>query len=252
VEITVTLLDVENLSIRYGAAQAVTSLSFDSSAGQVLVLLGPNGAGKTSTLRGIMGLIADTEGSVVLDGERVSGWKAARIANAGMAMIPQGRRVFSSLTVEDNLRLGGYAQRGRKDTDPRLERCYDMFPVLRERSKQRAGYLSGGEQQMLAFGRALMSNPKVILMDEPSMGLAPIIVDKVMQYARVIADEGIGVVMVEQNAVASMKVADSVVVLNLGQEVFRGSVDESKNNPALVAAFLGESAVLDPSNASPV
>lgn len=238
------LLRVDGLSVRYGVVQAVDDLSFAVSRGEILAVLGPNGAGKTSTLRGLMGQEPGTTGNVHLEDVSIGTWSTARIAKAGVAMIPQGRRVFASLTVEDNLRLGGYVQRDRREASSILGRCYEMFPVLGERRTQRAGYLSGGEQQMMAFGRALMADPRVILMDEPSMGLAPIVVDNIMTYARQIADTGIGVVMVEQNAVATMRVADNVVVLNLGQGVYSGTVDEARGNPALVKAFLGEAAIL--------
>src|ERR1700752_2658359 len=196
---TVPLLRIESLTVRYGAAIAVAALTFEVAAGEILAILGPNGAGKTSTLRGTMGLEPGAKGTVVLEGRDVSGSRPHQLVRSRLALVPQGRRVFASLTVEENLLLGGYVQRDRQLASKLLGETYEMFPVLGERRQQRPGYLSGGEQQMLAFGRALMANPLVVLMDEPSMGLAPIVVEQVMGAARAIADNGIGVVMVEQN-----------------------------------------------------
>jgi len=237
------VLDVENLSVRYGGVSAVEELDLHVDAGEVVALLGPNGAGKTSTLRGIMGMVAETTGTVRFADRAISGRRTDRIARDGLALVPQGRRVFASLSVEENLRLGGYSLRDQRAGAEILETCYDMFPILRERCDHRAGYLSGGEQQMLAFGRAMMARPKAILMDEPSMGLAPIVVEKVMVSARQIADTGIGVLMVEQNAVAALDVADRTIVLGLGRVSWRGSAAEARTDPALTRAFLGDSAV---------
>ncbi len=239
-------LSVENLSVQYGAVHAVRSLCLDASAGGVLAVLGANGAGKTSTLRGIMGLEKQVSGRVELHGTAITGWKTERIAKAGLALVPQGRRIFGSLSVEENLYLGGYRQSSRMAVRRMLAECYEMFPVLAERRQQKAGYLSGGEQQMLAFGRALMAKPSVILMDEPSMGLAPIFVTRIMDTVRNIANSGIAVLIVEQNAMAALRIADNVVVLELGTEVFRGTVADVRNDEALVKAFLGEAAVEAP------
>lgn len=239
------LLEIDDLHVRYGAAEAVRGLSLAVSPGEILAVLGPNGAGKTSTLRGVMGLEPGAKRTLELDGVNATKWSTTKLARSGIALIPQGRRVFASLSVEENLMLGAYASRDRTQAAATLARCFDWFPVLADRRAQRSGYLSGGEQQMLAFGRAMMSDPKAILMDEPSMGLAPIVVEEIMSHARQIADSGIAVVMVEQNAVAATAVADNVVVLNLGAEVFRGTVAEARNNAEVVKAFLGDAALIE-------
>ncbi|GAA1868751.1 ABC transporter ATP-binding protein [Pseudonocardia ailaonensis] len=245
-----TLLEVTGLNVSYGTTQVVHDLDLAVESGKILTVLGPNGAGKSSTLRAVCGLIRRTPGEVRLEGRSIGRLRASQVASAGLVMVPEGRRVFGSLSVEENLLLGAY-RLGRRRKQQTLDTCYDMFPILQQRRAQRAGYLSGGEQQMLAFGRALMADPLVILMDEPSMGLAPVVVNQVMAHARVIADLGIGVLMVEQNARAAMKVADEVVVLRLGRPVFRGSVEQARGDAALVRAFLGDTAVAEPSGAEP-
>ena len=233
-------LEIEGLTVRYGGATAVDGLSLSVAPGEIVVILGPNGAGKTSTLRAVAGLAQSARGRVALDGKSIAGWRPHRIAAAGLSLVPQGRRVFASLTVEENLRLGGYKSSKSADQRDILARCYTMFPVLETRKGERAGYLSGGEQQMLAFGRALMAQPSVILMDEPSMGLAPIIISRVMEYAKEICAGGIGVLMAEQNAAAALKVADRVVVLNLGRGEYAGSAADARRDPSIARAFLGE------------
>lgn len=234
-------LDVANLSVRYGGITAVTRVDLSVAVGEIVVLLGANGAGKSSTLRAISGLVRHG-GSVTWDGHDISRWKPHRIAHSGLVLVPEGRRVFSPLSVEENLLVGSYMQRSRDWRKTCLNRVYEMFPVLGERRKSQAGLLSGGEQQMLAFGRALMANPKLILMDEPSMGLAPAIVDFVMSSVATIADSGIGILMVEQNAAVALEVAHRAAVLERGIVGVRGTADEMRADPGVLKAFLGEKA----------
>jgi branched-chain amino acid transport system ATP-binding protein len=235
-----TRLEIEALTVRYGGATAVDGLSLTVDPGEIVVMLGPNGAGKTSTLRAIAGLVRSVRGRVTLDGTSILGWRPHRVAAARLSLVPQGRRVFASLTVEENLRLGGYKSSKSADQRAILARCYAMFPILEVRKNERAGFLSGGEQQMLAFGRALMAQPDVILMDEPSMGLAPIIISRIMEHAKEICEGGIGVLMAEQNAAAALKVADRVVVLSLGRSAYTGSAADARRDPSIAKAFLGE------------
>ncbi|HEY8546724.1 MAG TPA: ABC transporter ATP-binding protein [Acidimicrobiales bacterium] len=209
------LLSVEGLAVNYGAVRAVTDLHLEVPERSVVALLGANGAGKTTSLRAISGLLPPAAGRVVFDGTDITGAPPHRIARAGLVQVPQGRRVFAPLTVEENLLLGGYA-RPNRELAGGLEEVYAMFPILRERRKAEAGVLSGGEQQMLAFGRALMANPRLIAMDEPSMGLAPLVVDQVFEAITAIAERGTAVLLVEQNVVASLEIADHAHVLHLG------------------------------------
>jgi branched-chain amino acid transport system ATP-binding protein len=238
----VALLEVRGLVVRYGGVTAVRGVDLTVDEGRVEVVLGSNGAGKTSSLRTISGLQRQSAGTIQWDGRDISKWPAFRVARAGLVLVPEGRRVFAPLTVEQNLLLGAYTNRDKQRREDVLERVYDLFPVLVERRSGRAGLLSGGEQQMLAFGRAMMAEPKVILADEPSMGLSPAMVDVVMGSISQIAKTGIGVLMVEQNANAALGVADSAVVIERGQIVLRGSAAEVRSHPDVVRAFLGEGA----------
>ncbi|MBY4213557.1 ABC transporter ATP-binding protein [Rhodococcus fascians] len=236
------MLEINDLHVSYGKVTAVAGISLTALPGQVTLVLGANGAGKTSTLRAAAGLLPIESGSVVLDGVDVTGLPSHRMVAKGMALVPEGRQVFGSLTVEENLTIGGYTA-DRAAAAKTLTKVHEMFPILHDRRKGLAGLLSGGEQQMLAFGRALMGQPSVILMDEPSMGLAPAVVAIVLRHARSIADAGIAVVMVEQNADAGLEVADSVVTVRRGEIAFSGSAAEARNDKALIRAFLGESAL---------
>jgi len=236
------LLDVSALAVRYGGVRAVSGVDLTVQAGRVSVLLGPNGAGKTSTMRAILGLVRKSHGRVTVDGVDVTKARPYRVAREGVALVPEGRRIFAPLSVEENLLLGAYTNRSAEHRAETLAQIFEMFPILAERRAGAAGYLSGGEQQMLAFGRALMSRPKVILMDEPSMGLSPAMVDVVLDAVRTIAGFGIGVLMVEQNAKAALRVADDGMVLERGRIVLRGSADELATHPDVVKAFLGEAA----------
>ncbi|WP_344111133.1 ABC transporter ATP-binding protein [Nocardioides humi] len=221
---------------------AVRGINVCVRPGAVSLMLGANGAGKTTTLRAIAGLHPPESGEITMEDQHLERRSADRVVTAGVVLVPEGRRVFGPLTVEENLRLGGYTA-PRDSVARELERIYEIFPILAERRHGPAGLLSGGEQQMLAFGRALMSQPKVMLMDEPSMGLAPAIVDKVLTQVRAIADSGIGVLMVEQNAKAALEVADDAVVVARGEVVFSGTAEEARSHSSVVLAFLGETAL---------
>jgi branched-chain amino acid transport system ATP-binding protein len=238
------MLQVENLYAGYGASQVLTGTSLEVRQGLVVALIGPNGAGKSTTLRAISGIVRPTAGRILIDGQEVQGMAAARIARSGVAHAPEGRRVFGTLSVEDNLLLGAYGRlplffgfRGKAAQN--LERVYGLFPRLRERRRQSAGTLSGGEQQMLAIGRALMANPKVMLLDEPSMGLAPVVVDEVFATIRQLKESGITLLLVEQSARRALEVADYAYVMERGGIVIEGSPAELQKNERVLAAYLG-------------
>jgi len=236
------VIEISDLHVSYGKVEAVRGVSLSASAGRVTLVLGANGAGKTTTLRAVMGLQPVSAGRVIVDGRDLTGKPTHKMVRAGVSLVPEGRRIFAPLTVEENLLMGGYAA-SASDRAETLERVFELFPILRERRAGAAGLLSGGEQQMLAFGRALMAQPRCVLMDEPSMGLAPAIVQQVLDQARAIADSGIAVLMVEQNADAGMAVADEVVAIAGGEVQFAGSAEEAREKGAVLRAFLGEAAV---------
>ena len=238
------MLEVKDLYVNYGAVAAVQGMTLSASQGKVTLVLGANGAGKTTTLRAICGLQKPKSGTVTLDGTEIQGLKASKIVRRGLVMVPEGRRVFAPFSVEENLRLGGYTA-AKQSTEKTMQEVYEMFPILHERRNGPAGLLSGGEQQMLAFGRALMSSASTILMDEPSMGLAPAIVQSVLNSARTIAESGKTVLMVEQNAEAGLAVADDVFLVERGEVAYSGTAKEAREDPALVRAFLGEAALTD-------
>lgn len=228
--------------MRYGGVAAVRGISLAVDAHNVSVVLGSNGAGKTSTLRAVTGLVRRSKGKVLWDGKDITGWPAYRIARSGLVMVPEGRRIFAPLSVEENLLLGGYVNSSKVRRAQILADVYEMFPILAERRRGKAGLLSGGEQQMLAFGRAMMAEPRLILMDEPSMGLSPAMVDTVMESIGRISALGIGVLMVEQNAAAALTVASQATVLERGETVLAGTAAEVGSHPQVVKAFLGERA----------
>lgn len=236
------MLEVKDLHVSYGAVNAVHGVSMRAEPGRVTLVLGANGAGKTTSLRAVAGYHRPKSGSVVLDGRDLVGKRAHTIVRRGMVLVPEGRKIFSSLTVEENLRMGGY-RATKSQIETTMSEVYEQFPILDDRSDMAAGLLSGGEQQMLAFGRALMAQPQVILMDEPSMGLAPTMVDTVMDNVRAIADRGIAVLMVEQNADAGLAVADEVSIITRGETVWTGPAAEADR--AAVHAVLGETAMED-------
>ena len=234
-----SLLSVESLQVRYGAVEAVRGIDFEINEGEIVTLLGANGAGKSSTLNALAGLVPIASGRVVLDGTEITDFAPERLAPAGMTLVPEGRRVFGTLTVEENLRMGAYAIRDRATLAQGWERVLDLFPILSERRQQYAGTLSGGQQQMLAVGRALMSNPRLLLLDEPSLGLAPRIVEQVFELIGKLREQGVTLLFVEQNVAMALELADRGYVLASGQIVTSGSASELARTDSLQSAYLG-------------
>ena len=232
-----SLLSVRGLTVRYGRTEAVHGIDLDVARGQVVCLIGANGAGKTSTLRALSGLLRPAGGRVLFDGADVAGWPAYRLAAAGMAHVPEGRQVFAGLTVAENLTLGGWTAPAAMAR--RRAEVLDRFPRLRERLGQQAGLLSGGEQQMLAIGRALMAGPRLLLLDEPSMGLAPLVEDEIFAIVATLAAAGTTVLLVEQNASAALDISDVAYVLEGGRIALHGPAAEVAHDPAVMAAYLG-------------
>ena len=237
------MLQIQNLHAGYGKVEVLHDISFSVPKGQVVSLIGSNGAGKTTTMRAISGMLKPSSGCIVLNGKAISGLTSNRIARAGLAHSPEGRRVFSTLSVTDNLLLGAFTRltfgREKGDVPGDLARVFDLFPRLKEREHQLAGTLSGGEQQMLAMGRALMLNPDVLLLDEPSMGLAPLLVKEVFRIISELKARGITMLLVEQFAAAALEVADYAYVLENGRISVHGPAMQLKNDPAVKAAYLG-------------
>ena len=235
------ILSIQGLKVRYGAIEAVKGIDIDVYEGDVVAILGANGAGKTTTLRTISGLIEVAEGSIIFDNKNISKYEPEKIAALGIAQSPEGRQVFRELTVEENLRVGAFTVKDKARVKELFERVFRYFPVLKERRKQIASTLSGGEQQMLAIGRALMSDPKVLLLDEPSLGLAPLIIKDIMNIVAEIKKENTTVVIVEQNAAQTLRIADYAYVLELGQVSTQGPAEDLLHDPKLVEAYLGSS-----------
>jgi branched-chain amino acid transport system ATP-binding protein len=238
------MLSVKEIYAGYGLSEVLVGASLEVKAGTVVALIGANGAGKTTTMRAISGLIAPTRGEVLLDGVPVHGLGAARIARLGLAHAPEGRKVFGPLSAEDNLLLGAFRRLPRffgfrRKAAADLERVYELFPKLAARRHQLAGTLSGGEQQMLAIGRALMAQPKVMLLDEPSMGLAPVIIQEVFRTIRRLKEEGMTMLLVEQFARTALEVADYAYVMEQGQIAVQGTPDELRKNERVLTAYLG-------------
>jgi branched-chain amino acid transport system ATP-binding protein len=237
------LLEVSGLSARYGPVHALRDVSLDVRAGELVALIGANGAGKSTLLRTIAGLLAPTAGRVAVDGRDVTGRAPEALLRAGVALVPERRRIFGDLTVLDNLELGGYAQPRGRDFASRLaagvEAAYDRFPVLRQRSRQLAGTLSGGEQQMLAIGRALMTGPRLLLCDEPSLGLAPLVVQEIMRLLAALRAAGTTILLVEQNARLALRFADRAYVLEVGRVALSGASADLLADDQLKAAYLG-------------
>jgi branched-chain amino acid transport system ATP-binding protein len=240
------VLEVHALNTHYGKIHAVRDMTLGADPGRITLILGANGAGKTTTLRTISGLVPATSGSVLLEGNEILGLPTHKIVKSGLSIVPEGRQILGALTVEENLRLGGYVT-DKSARRKGLASAFEMFPILYERRRSPAGLLSGGEQQMLAFSRALMSSPRVLLLDEPSMGLSPAMVDAVFEKVRDIADLGIAVLMVEQNVEVGMSVADQVVMIARGETVFSGPADVARSNQSVLLAFLGEAALVEES-----
>lgn len=237
------MLKIENLHAAYGKVEVLHGISLEVPAGKLVTLIGSNGAGKTTTMRSISGMLKPKSGIISLDGKNITGLDSHKIARAGLAHSPEGRRVFSTMSVMDNMLLGAFPRftggRPKGDVEADLQRAMELFPRLRERRNQLAGTLSGGEQQMLAMARAIMLNPEVILLDEPSMGLAPILVDEVFRILQRLKDEGRTMLLVEQFAAAALAVADYGYVLENGRISVHGPAAQLKNDPAVKAAYLG-------------
>ncbi|HIS07892.1 MAG TPA: ABC transporter ATP-binding protein [Candidatus Choladocola avistercoris] len=234
------MLEIKDLSVYYGVIQALKGISFEVNEGEVIALIGANGAGKTTTLHTVSGLIAPKSGSVIFEGQDITKTPAHKIVSMGIAHVPEGRRVFASLSVLQNLRLGAYTRNDKEEIEESLRKVYKRFPRLEERKNQPAGTLSGGEQQMLAMGRALMSNPRIILMDEPSMGLSPILVNEIFDIIKEVSAGGTTVLLVEQNAKKALSIADRGYVLETGRIVLEGKAQELLNNKSVQSAYLGE------------
>ena len=234
------MLEIKDIEVYYGVIQALKGISFEVNQGEVIALIGANGAGKTTTLQTITGLLQAKRGSISFEGKDITRTTAHNIVKLGIAHVPEGRRVFSNLTVYQNLRMGAYTRADKNEIEESLNLVYERFPRLQERKNQMAGTLSGGEQQMLAMGRALMSKPKLIVMDEPSMGLSPIFVNEIFDIIRKVSAEGTTVLLVEQNAKKALSIADRAYVLETGQIVLSGKAEDLLKDDSVKKAYLGE------------
>lgn len=234
------LLEVEDLRVAYGKIEAVKGISFSVEAGEVVTLIGTNGAGKTTTLRTLSGLLKPLAGKITFDGQVLNGVGAHKIVAMGLAHSPEGRRIFPRLSIEENLQLGAFLRRDGDGVTKDIERAYELFPILGERRRQAAGTLSGGEQQMLAMSRALMSQPKLLMLDEPSMGLSPIMMQKIMSTIRELKSEGTTILLVEQNASAALSLADHGHVMEIGTISLSGTGQELLHDESVRKAYLGE------------
>jgi len=234
------MLEVKGLQVYYGVIQALKDVSFEVNQGEVIALIGANGAGKTTTLHTVTGLLPAKQGSIMFEGVDITKMPAHKIVEMGIAHVPEGRRVFADLTVYENLIMGAYTRKDKKEIAENLENVYKRFPRLRERKTQRAGTLSGGEQQMLAMGRALMSKPDFILMDEPSMGLSPLLVSEIFEIIKAINENGTTVLLVEQNAKKALSIADRAYVLETGSIVLSGDAKDLMNDESVKKAYLSE------------
>lgn len=234
------MLEIKDIEVYYGMIQAIKGISFEVNEGEVIALIGANGAGKTTILHTITGLLSPKKGSVIFEGKDITKVPAHKIVSLGMAHVPEGRRVFAELSVYENLKMGAYTRKDKEETAKTLEMVYGRFPRLQERKNQLAGTLSGGEQQMLAMGRALMSHPKIIVMDEPSMGLSPILVNEIFDIIQEVSAGGTTVLLVEQNAKKALSIADRAYVLETGKIVLEGDAEELMNDDSVKKAYLGE------------
>ena len=234
------MLEVKDLQVYYGVIQALKGISFHVNQGEVIALIGANGAGKTTTLQTLTGILSPKSGSIVFEGKDLTRTPAHKIVELGMAHVPEGRRVFADMSVYENLLLGAYTRKDKAEIAESLASVYKRFPRLEERKGQRAGTLSGGEQQMLAMGRALMSRPRIILMDEPSMGLSPIFVNEIFDIIREVSESGTTVLLVEQNAKKALSIADRAYVLETGSITMDGKAEDLLNDEAVQKAYLGE------------
>ena len=234
------MLEIKDIEVYYGVIQALKGISFEVNQGEVIALIGANGAGKTTTLQTITGLLQAKKGIITFEGKDITKTPAHNIVKLGIAHVPEGRRVFSNLTVYQNLRMGAYTRTDKNEIEESLKLVYERFPRLQERRNQMAGTLSGGEQQMLAMGRALMSKPKLIVMDEPSMGLSPIFVNEIFDIIQKVSAGGTTVLLVEQNAKKALSIADRAYVLETGKIVLSGKAEELLNDDSVKKAYLGE------------
>ncbi|UWS03575.1 ABC transporter ATP-binding protein [Phaeobacter inhibens] len=234
-----SLLSVQSLSVSYGPIEAVRGIDFDIKEGEIVAFLGANGAGKSSTLNALVGLVPVTSGKVSFKGQDITDWPPESLAPAGMTLSPEGRRVFGALSVAENLRMGAFSIKDKAAIEAAWDRVYSLFPILHERRDQFAGTLSGGQQQMLAVGRALMSSPKLLLLDEPSLGLAPKIIGQVFDLISLLRDQGVTLAVVEQNVSMALEVADRGYVLASGEIVASGAASELARSDALKSAYLG-------------
>lgn len=234
------MLEIKDIEVYYGMIQAIKGISFEVNEGEVIALIGANGAGKTTTLHTITGLLSPKKGSVIFEGKDITKVPAHKIVSLGIAHVPEGRRVFAELTVYENLKMGAYTRKDKDEIEKTLEMVYKRFPRLEERKNQLAGTLSGGEQQMLAMGRALMSHPKIIVMDEPSMGLSPILVNEIFDIIQEVSKGGTTVLLVEQNAKKALSIADRAYVLETGRIVLEGDAKVLMSDDSIKKAYLGE------------
>ncbi len=234
------MLEVNDIQVYYGVIQAIKGISFHVDEGEVVALIGANGAGKTTILHTVSGLIAPKAGNIVFEGKDITKIPGHKIVSMGMAHVPEGRRVFAQLSVLQNLKMGAYTRKDKQEIQETLQMVFERFPRLEERQNQLAGTLSGGEQQMLAMGRALMSHPKIILMDEPSMGLSPIFVNEIFDIIKQVSQSGTTVLLVEQNAKKALSIADRAYVLETGNIVLEGKASDLLNDDSIKKAYLGE------------
>lgn len=234
------MLTVENLNVYYGVIHALKDVSFQVNEGEIVALIGANGAGKTTTLQTVSGMLSAKSGSIRFEDRELIRTPSHKIVEMGISHVPEGRRMFSNLTVYENLRMGAYTRKDKKEIEASLERVYERFPRLKERTRQLAGTLSGGEQQMLAMGRALMSNPRILLMDEPSMGLSPLLVSEIFDIIQEINKQGVTILLVEQNAKKALSVANRAYVLETGSIVKEDDARTLMNDESIKKAYLGE------------
>lgn len=234
------LLEVKDIEVYYGMIQALRGVSFEVNKGEVVALIGANGAGKTTTLHTITGLLRAKSGHILFNGNDISKVPAHKIVTMGMAHVPEGRRVFANMSVIQNLKMGAYTRKDKNEIEATIQKVYKHFPRLQERQNQMAGTLSGGEQQMLAMGRALMSQPSIILMDEPSMGLSPIFVNEIFNIIKEVSESGTTVLLVEQNAKKALSIADRAYVLETGKTTLEGNAGDLLNDESVQKAYLGE------------
>lgn len=233
------MLEVKDLNVSYGAIKAIKGISFEVNEGEIITLIGSNGAGKTTTLHSISNIIKKQSGSIIFNGKDITNLAADKIVKRNLIQVPEGRRIFANLTVKENLELGAYLRKDKGKIKKDMEKVFALFPRLKERTRQNAGTLSGGEQQMLAIGRALMSEPKLLLLDEPSMGLAPILVDEIFEIIKKINADGTTILLVEQNAYKALSIADRAYILETGNIIKEGKADELINDDSVKNAYLG-------------